>query len=471
MSSPPASASKPLDDRWYRVLLNDQPAGESHTRVYRTDPGDIQTDVTMRLTIRRADTTMEIGMSNTTVETDDGEVLRLTTRQVMSKAERETTAVVQGDKLLVTSGNVPSARVFKQPFDIRARGPWWVDRTSRKELRKPGDSLVAVTVFPELQSCAELTLTLGEKESVEIDGERRQLFRRTTAMNLLPGQDQSEWVDESGVVQRGEFEIMGLKFALVLSSGKSTPTPTGSAPEVLLSTAIKPDRPLPAGNSIVYRFSLKENTFDALDLGNAFTASGHKILETPGPSVRVVRISRASPGKTVSLPVPARPELEAFLQPSSIVQSDHESIRTAAADACEGVTDAFDAARRLEQWVHDHIQEKNLETPFASALEAFESASGDCTEHGVLLAALARSGGIPARLVTGLVYHEGKFIGHLWTEVFIDRWIALDATRGHGFVGPDHIALATSSLSEAAFGDVVLQLARILGNLDIQIVN
>jgi hypothetical protein len=461
----------PLDDRWYRILLNDQPAGHAHTLVTRTPEGHIQTEVSQTLGLTRADTVLEITSTSLIVETDTGNVVRLTNRLGMSKQERVTTAEVQGDKLLVTSGAGDDKTTAEQAYDIRARGPWWIDRAGRAGLKKEGDVFSSITVFPELQRCGEVILKLGKKESVDVGGKTLELFRRTTEMDLLPGKEQLEWADAEGTVHKSEFEIMGMKLSMILSSKENAPSNPGARPEILLSTAIKPDRPLPAASTLVYRFSLREGTFEALDLGDAFGASGQEIIEKPGPSERIVRISQPAPEKTVALPVPPTPELEVFLQSSSIVQSGHVEIRRTATQVCKGMTDAFEAAKRLERWVHGHIREKNLETAFASALEALQSASGDCTEHGVLLAALARAVGIPSRLVTGLVYHEGEFLGHLWTEVYIDRWIALDATRGNGAVGPDHIALATSSLSEAAFGDVVLQLARILGNLKIDVVS
>ena len=74
---------------------------------------------------------------------------------------------------------------------------------------------------------------------------------------------------------------------------------------------------------------------------------------------------------------------------------------------------------------------------------------GDCTEHGVLLAALLRAKNIPARIDVGLVYvpKTQNFWYHLWTEAFIDgRWIPLDATQVDGGIGADHLTLGRSNL-------------------------
>jgi transglutaminase/protease-like cytokinesis protein 3 len=87
----------------------------------------------------------------------------------------------------------------------------------------------------------------------------------------------------------------------------------------------------------------------------------------------------------------------------------------------------------------------------ASAAEVAKDLSGDCTEHAVLLAAMCRARGIPARVAVGLVYvpEPSSFGGHMWTEVFVrGKWIPLDATLGKGGIAADHIKFADSSFSD-----------------------
>ena len=84
-------------------------------------------------------------------------------------------------------------------------------------------------------------------------------------------------------------------------------------------------------------------------------------------------------------------------------------------------------ARELASWVGGYISNKNYGQGFASALEVMDTRAGDCTEHSVLLTALLRAAGISARPAVGVVYHEGSFLGHMWTEVYVDYWRTLDA--------------------------------------------
>lgn len=80
-----------------------------------------------------------------------------------------------------------------------------------------------------------------------------------------------------------------------------------------------------------------------------------------------------------------------------------------------------------------HIALKNYRNGFDLASQVASSGEGDCTEHAVLLTALARATGRPARLVFGLLMvgaSSGAYsFGHAWTEIYSDRrWQIADAT-------------------------------------------
>jgi hypothetical protein len=133
--------------------------------------------------------------------------------------------------------------------------------------------------------------------------------------------------------------------------------------------------------------------------------------------------------------------------------------------------DPWTVARLLEHGVYQHIRKKNLGVAFATAAEVCRSREGDCTEHAVLLAALARARGIPSRVAIGVLYLGGIFGGHAWTEVWIDDgWYALDGTLGLGSVDAAHLRLASSSLAGLGMGPEMLGALAGLGNLTIEVV-
>src|SRR5262249_62187845 len=109
--------------------------------------------------------------------------------------------------------------------------------------------------------------------------------------------------------------------------------------------------------------------------------------------------------------------------------------------------DPWQRAVKIEKWVAQNLKEKNFKTGFAPASEVARNLTGDCTEHGVLTAAMCRAAGIPARVVVGLVYadHLGGFGYHLWDEGYVNRRsVAIDASLEQDSVDAGHIQLAHS---------------------------
>ena len=91
----------------------------------------------------------------------------------------------------------------------------------------------------------------------------------------------------------------------------------------------------------------------------------------------------------------------------------------------------------LVVFVSRAIEHKDLGRGWDVASRVATTRAGDCTEHAVLLAALARSVGRPARVVIGaaVVAHEGRVatLGHAWAELHDgERWHVADAALADG---------------------------------------
>ncbi|HEX5132216.1 MAG TPA: transglutaminase-like domain-containing protein [Candidatus Krumholzibacteria bacterium] len=125
-----------------------------------------------------------------------------------------------------------------------------------------------------------------------------------------------------------------------------------------------------------------------------------------------------------------RATLDKFLAADRFVQSD-SPVLVAVADSIRTASNAqgWELARAVAGWVNRHITHKGMEHGYSSALDVFRSCAGDCTEHSLLTVAVLRAAGLPARPVVGLAYGEGEraFVGHMWTEVYVDGWRTLDA--------------------------------------------
>ena len=159
-----------------------------------------------------------------------------------------------------------------------------------------------------------------------------------------------------------------------------------------------------------------------------------------------------------------------FLRANAMITSGDARVTELARAAVGNATDPWEKAKRVEHWVAKNLRDKNFSVAFAPASEVARDLSGDCTEHGVLTAAMCRASGVPARVVVGLVYAEslGGFGFHLWNEVYVNRrWVAIDASFEQDDVDAVHIKLADSSLDGVAPFETFLPIVRVLGKMSI----
>ncbi len=127
-----------------------------------------------------------------------------------------------------------------------------------------------------------------------------------------------------------------------------------------------------------------------------------------------------------------------------MIPSDHEDIVSQGRAIVGDETDPIRMADRLQGWVYRNIR-KTYGSDTGSALSVLENRSGDCTELSLLFTALARSVGLPARELTGLIYDDlnNVFGWHAWAEIHNGRqWISVDPTWNELFVNATHIRLS-----------------------------
>jgi len=150
------------------------------------------------------------------------------------------------------------------------------------------------------------------------------------------------------------------------------------------------------------------------------------------------------------------------LAPGAFIESDDPVISRRAVRLAGQDRDPAAIARRIVGWVHDSLRAE-LGAPL-SASAAVSRGSGDAREFALLTTALARAAGIPAQPVSGLLQHEGRFYLHAWTEVYLGRWIPVDAMLNQMPADASHISFMTGA------ADPGPDLGRILSRLELTVV-
>jgi hypothetical protein len=151
-----------------------------------------------------------------------------------------------------------------------------------------------------------------------------------------------------------------------------------------------------------------------------------------------------------------------FLQPTPFIQSDNKKIQATANRIVSDLDTPLEKTKKLLFWIHKNIDKKPV-ISLPDALSTLENRMGDCNEHAVLMAAFARTQGIPAKVEAGLVYLNGRFYYHAWNLLYLGRWITADSLFGQLPADVSHIRFSSGELKEQ------LNLMSIIGNLNLEI--
>jgi Transglutaminase-like superfamily len=170
----------------------------------------------------------------------------------------------------------------------------------------------------------------------------------------------------------------------------------------------------------------------------------------------------------VSMNDPAPTVATGFLQADLFANCDHPAVRKAAQKAVTGAESDMEKAVRLTHEVYRLVQfEPRPGLPVAS--DSLKYGAGDCTEHSTVYAAMARSLGLPTKIVAGLVYRDGRFRYHAWNEVSVQLpgkgrvWLPQDPSLGLSEVDATHIKLIEGNV------DRQLMMGPLIGTLEIEV--
>jgi tetratricopeptide (TPR) repeat protein len=166
-------------------------------------------------------------------------------------------------------------------------------------------------------------------------------------------------------------------------------------------------------------------------------------LQSNGDVILTVRPRRAAPSAKIKLPIMS-PEMAAFVKPEGGPGAPDKTVAAQAREIAGNDRDAWSVARKLADWTFKNLKWKRVDG--ATAASTLATREADCLEFSELFVAMARSLGLPARIVSGLAHTSGSFGGHAWVEVWIGEWAELDPTWGTNFVDATHIRSASSEL-------------------------
>ncbi len=162
-------------------------------------------------------------------------------------------------------------------------------------------------------------------------------------------------------------------------------------------------------------------------------------------------------------------KFEMFLKDSGYIKPDDPAIRQQLVDIRGDKKNAYVIVEKLIKWTSSNIK-FTLNAPILSGPKLLKKRAGHCTHHAILFASLARAAGIPTKMVTGYLNirdDRHRWGPHIWNEVWVGEWIAVDPTRGGFVTGPSHIKFAEAPTIIELQGAI----SRLENNLNLEILD
>jgi hypothetical protein len=483
----PALAAETLEsDDWYAVYVNGAKAGQAHTSVIRVDDETaavaerwITTSET-HLTLSRAGSAVELTLGSLLEEDADGRVISYRQVQKLSGREIVTQGRVDGGVIRLIQNDVPGEVEYPEG----AIGP---AATDRRVLAAGFEPDTATEIFgftiDHPASGAHLVFTAVGDESKRVVDRRLRLHRVQVENSTSAARSLAMWYDGNGRMYLSESDVPGLGVLRMVKTTETLAKTPSSPAEVFSASLIEPDRGIPSprrATHAVFRLSRKDGEpFNA----EIYAGEGQAAAEpSDAGSVDVTITAWTPPEGFRALRRPISGEgRENYLAKAAYLETDDARVRAHAERAVGDEKDALVCARKIEAYVRRFVSDKSMDVGFATAAEVAESGEGDCSEHAMLCAAIARVAGLPSRVVMGLVYvpglsapgvgPRGAFGYHMWTEVLVaeDRWFPIDAAMGQ--FDATHVAMGKSDLATTSpISQMILPLLEAIASVRIEIV-
>jgi transglutaminase-like putative cysteine protease len=272
---------------------------------------------------------------------------------------------------------------------------------------------------------------------------------------VFRGLELRTWISPYGELLKEEG-FLGMTMVRTDSEGALEGFSETAAVELVREAAVVPDRPIARPRQ------LKRLRLELTGIhGEGWDLTGGRQSWNEGELAIVREVLQEAP--PVRIPW-FSPERASDLRPSLLVQSDSPILREQVAAIVGEESDALRAAALISSWVYENLDKRpTLSIP--NALDVYKMRAGDCNEHSVLFAALARAAGIPTRIVSGLLYTEGRFYYHAWDEIYVGDWVAVDSLLNQIPADPTHIRLIVGEL------DRQVQLVSVIGRLGIRVLD
>ncbi len=421
-------------DTWMNIFQNERKIGFSHTRFYSDTTGYRLTEA-VQMRINTMGMIQDISLNTKSRLNADFTLQEIDFKISSGRFRFSVRGTVDGNTLQLTTESAGSSR----RLDIPVNGKTYLFNSIMHAVAatdlKPGDKYVFNIFDPASMGQAAVIVEVIGQELIDIRG----FNQPATKVSLnFKGVSQLAWLGKEGDIVR-EKGLLGITLIKTDRKGALDGLAIQSSQDLTKIASVASNIPLENVEALkVLRVKIQ-----GIPSKNVQLQGGRQTFKGQVLTVEKEVLSNlASELRTDKLAALEK----IFLRPGPFIQSDDQKIRDLAREILKDEPDAppLTRAKKLLDWVHTHIEKRPV-LSLPDALSTLENRVGDCNEHAVLLAALARAAGIPTRIEAGMVYLKGRFYYHAWNLMYLGKWITADSLFGQLPADVSHLRFATGS--------------------------
>ncbi|MFN3535055.1 MAG: transglutaminase-like domain-containing protein [Desulfatiglandales bacterium] len=438
------------EEAWYEIFMEDKKIGYKREELVPFEYGHLIKEETF-LKLKAINVEQEI-IIRSKVVTDKSFLVKDFYITIQSGA---ISAKIRGEvkdkliKVVLDAGN------SKKDYQIQCELPFYLGNTSYiyKNLMVQGGQEQAQFAFlnPFTMKIETMWSQMKGKEIIDIRGVKKEA---TLFYLEYGGLSQKVFLDERGRILREEG-LMG--FRIERAEGPSAMSGITPSEDLAFVNSVEPKGKKISQPQRITGLKISSNI-------DGIPEDGRQKIQGKEISISVEPI----PSSFMERSVPG--DIGVYLRASPGIEADHPRILQVAQMIRGGEEDLVIIARRTLSFVYSKLEKRPV-LSFPSAVATLETLVGDCTEHATLLTALLRANRIPARVVGGLTFQEGRFFYHAWTEAYLGQWVSMDPTLNQMPCDGTHIKLFYfDQLLDGSSGAIKF-LSSQLGKLKIEILD
>jgi len=447
-------------EAWMGAYVGDSKVGYLHFQIDSAELNGVKgyrvaSNMHTRLTVLGVELVQDV----TTVVLVDKTYTPLYEEFSMSSGGKTTTVTAKFTKsaidCVVTSGEGSVRKSIPIPGGVSLVGDSMF--ATLDKVPEVGKEFRAHYFNPLTLAVEEITVKAERQEKLELDG---KLYDTVVLSNVTPMGTMTVWQAREGDVLK-VAAMMGI--SLIRETAEQAKTGVeGTTEDFAFRTRVRTDKPIASPRQAK---SLKVVLRGLVDTSMAISDSRQKVEPVnpkSGEYLFRITVKDFDPRRSVLVPI-RKQGFEDFLAPTPYVDCDSPKIKEQAAAIIGDIKKAYTACSKIREWIYKNLRVKADIGITRSASDVLESKSGVCRDYATLFAAFARAVGIPAKVVSGLVYLNDGFYYHAWVECWVGEWVPFDATMPTNFVDATHIKLAEGDAT------TMFTLAKVIGNITAEV--